>query len=184
MSLPRKPQPARLVISLIAAPQIDFAEIERQLNELFGECDFVSDELRFDNTDYYTPEMGSGLTRRFCSFKKLVERDRLAAIKLATNDIEQRYTTDGRRAINLDPGILTPENFVLATGKNFAHRIYLGSGIFGDLTLTYRGDSYRKLSWTYPDYATEQSLAMFQRIRSAYMKQFKNENPSQNEGEG
>ena len=30
------------------------------------------------------------------------------------------------------------ERFVLATGKNFAHRIYIGKEIYADLTLIFR----------------------------------------------
>lgn len=101
-------------------------------------------------------------------FKDLVDRAGLASIKLLTNDIENAYSIDGKRQFNLDPGLLTLENFVLATGKNRAHRVYLSDGIFADLTLVFRKGSYRPLDWTYPDYADKELIEILNRIREHY----------------
>jgi hypothetical protein len=94
------------------------------------------------------------------AFKPLVEQDRLAEIKLATNAMEQACVVDGRRRVNIDPGYLLLERFVLATGKNYSHRIHIGRGIYADLTLIYRRGGYQPLPWTYPDYA-DQPLRLF-----------------------
>jgi hypothetical protein len=82
----------------------------------------------------------------------LIGQDQLADIKLVTNALEQARAADGRRRVNIDPGYLLLERFVLATGKNYSHRIYLGRGIYADLTLIYRQGAFRALPWTYPDY--------------------------------
>ena len=93
--------------------------------------------------------------------ERLVPQDQLAAIKLKTNELETRWEVEGQRQVNVDPGILSAERLVLATGKNYIHRIYLGSGVYGDLTLIYSQGSYRPLPWTYPDYQVPETIAMF-----------------------
>ncbi len=97
-----------------------------------------------------------------------MDRSALADIKCLTNRIEQTYTVEGKRRFNLDPALLTLGNFVLATGKNNAHRIYLKQGIFGDLTLIYRSGTYRPLEWTYPDYAEDELIAILNGLRERY----------------
>lgn len=133
-----------------------------------GPIDEEIGPLPFDFTDYYDAEMGPGNRRWLWSFERLVDRSQLVSIKLLTNDVEKAYTIDGNRRFNLDPGLLTLENFVLATGKNRAHRIYLGQGIFGDLTLVFRKGSYRALEWTYPDYADSELITILGRLRERY----------------
>jgi hypothetical protein len=64
--------------------------------------------------------------------------------------------------------LLTLGNFVLATGKNNAHRIYLQDGIFADLTLIYRSGTYHPLEWTYPDYADNGLISILNRLREHY----------------
>jgi hypothetical protein len=73
--------------------------------------------------------------------------------------------------LNIDPGLLSAERLVLATGKNYSHRIYLGQGIFGDLTLIYERGSFRPLAWTYPDYRQEEAIWMFNKIRERYLRE-------------
>ena len=70
--------------------------------------------------------------------------------------------------MNLDPGYLLYERFVLATGKNFSHRIYIGRGIYADLTLVYQKGAYRSLPWTYPDYAADTMRAFLTTVREHY----------------
>ena len=99
----------------------------------------------FDYTRYYEDEMGSPLFRRWATFKDLVPQDRLADIKHQALELEERWTVDKKRRLNIDPGLLTAERLVLATGKNYSHRIYLGKGIFGDLTLIFYQGSFSAL---------------------------------------
>ena len=107
------------------------------VSEKFGPVDLVSAWMPFDYTIYYEREMGSPLFRRMLVFRDLIGQDELPAIKRFTNDLESEYLDEGRRRVNIDPGYLLPERFVLATGKNFTHRIYIGQGIYADLTLIY-----------------------------------------------
>jgi hypothetical protein len=124
--------------------------------------------LEFDFTTYYDAEMGPGICRWVWAFSDLVDRSELARIKCLTNRIEQTYSLEGRRRFNLDPGLMTLGNFVLATGKDNAHRIYLRDGIFADLTLIYRGGTFRPLEWTYPDYADRGMIGLLNGIRQRY----------------
>ena len=112
--------------------------------------------------------MGAHLVRRMLAFKNLIRQNELPAIKLSTNRLEKEYSENGKRRVNLDPGYLLLERLVLASGKNFSHRIYLGEGIYADLTLIYQHGAFEKLPWTYPDYADQPMLAFLQQVRSKY----------------
>lgn len=156
MSVPSPSDPARLVVGAFTAEKELFSETVSALTGLFGPIDAASPWFSFHHTSYYKDEMGGPLFRRLVSFKKLVDQGELVDIKLATNRLESSWLApSGGRRINLDPGYLTPERFVLATGKNYIHRIYLLKGIYADLTLVYRQGGYEPLLWTYPDYAEE-----------------------------
>jgi len=97
-----------------------------------------------------------------------IAQERLAEIKLATNAIEQCRAVDGRRTVNLDPGYLLLERFVLASGKNYAHRIHVGRGIYADLTLVFQRGEFRALPWTYPDYADHPLRRFLSAVRQKY----------------
>jgi hypothetical protein len=124
----------------------------------FGPVDFLSAPGAFPYTTYYDDEMGQGILRQTASFLNLVAPGSLAVIKLRTNAIETGLSLDGKRKVNIDPGLLSLENFILATGKNFTHRIYLRDGIYADLTLIYHKGAYGSLPWTYPDYREPEFL--------------------------
>jgi hypothetical protein len=168
LSLSSIPEPARVIVSVLTADRQILNAAKPLLVRELGPLDEEIGPLAFDYTSYYNGEMGQGILRWFWSFADLVDREALAGIKCLTNSIEQAYTVDGKRRFNLDPGLMTLGNFVLATGKNNAHRIYLGKGIFADLTLVFRGGTYRPLEWTYPDYADRELIAILNRLRESY----------------
>ncbi len=170
MSRPQPPKPAKLLIGVFAQKQERMAAAASDLMKHFGPVDLISPLFPFDFTTYYEKEMGSGLLRRFFVFKTLIGQENLAEIKLETNAIENRFSADGRRQVNIDPGYLLMERLVLATGKNFAHRIYIGKCIYADLTLIYRKDGYQPLPWTYPDYAHDGVRRFLVLVRNKYMK--------------
>ena len=94
-------------------------------------------------------------------------------LKLKTNEIEQQHLIDGNRRLNIDPGYISPERLILATGKNYVHRVYLKKGIYADLTLVFQKGSFRPLKWTYPDYAAPEIIGFFNEIRERYMVQIR-----------
>jgi hypothetical protein len=170
MSHPQPPKPAKLVIGLFAKQKELMTAVAADLMESFGPVDLISSLFPFDFTTYYEKEMGSDLLRRIFVFKSLIEQDELADIKLKTNEIETKFSADGKRQVNIDPGFLLMERLVLATGKNFAHRIYIGKCIYADLTLTYQKNAYQPLPWTYPDYAHDTILNFLILVRNKYMR--------------
>ncbi len=102
----------------------------KAMEKIWGAIDFLSEKRSFDYTHYYEDEMGLPLFRRWAAFRELVPQDRLADIKWQLLGLEEQWTIDGKRRLNIDPGLLTAERLVLATGKNYSHRIYLGERDF------------------------------------------------------
>ena len=168
MSRPLPPTPGKLIISVLTAHRDLLRPVAEELTDRFGPLDIVGPWWPFDFTAYYQKELGSPLMRRMLSFKPLWAQRALPEIKLETNMLELRHGSTGRRRINLDPGLVTAERLVLATGKNFSHRIYLGKRIYGDLTLIFHQGRFQTLPWTYPDYGEEKMLAYLQRVRNKY----------------
>jgi hypothetical protein len=166
MSRRSLPGPARLVVSAIyrEEPRLDAAI--PLVSGILGEVRFIGGVFPFDATDYYAAEMGAPLFRRFLAAPVPVSRDALPEVKIGLERIERELSEGGRRTVNLDPGLVTPENFILATGKNFTHRVYLRDGVFADLTLVFRKGAYRALPWTYPDYASEEIRSLLEAVRS------------------
>jgi hypothetical protein len=173
MSRPSLPKPAKLVVGAFMADRRLFSELAMDLEALWGPIDIVSPWLPFDFTDYYRTEMGAPLYRRMVCFQKLVPQENLVAVKLATNRLEETYRVPAGRRLNIDPGYLLLERFVLATGKNFCHRIHLAEGIYADLTLIFQRGGYSALPWTYPDYADQRMLAFLGRVRAKYAADLK-----------
>ena len=89
----------------------------------------------------------------------------LANAKVFTNSVEADFSLNGRRRVNLDPGLLFPGRLILATTKDRAHRIPLRDGIFAELTLLYEKGGWKPLPWTYPDYRTPEYAEALTRMR-------------------
>lgn len=158
MAQPTTPQPVKLICGLIAGDEALFAEAETALAEAFGAIDLRSEVVDFDLTDYYAQQMGQGLLRRFVTFEPLSDPGCLAAAKHRTNAIEAeiaaRHADGPPRPANLDVGYLTPARLILASMKDFAHRVYVGQGVYAEVTIQFRDGEWRPLEWTFPDYAS------------------------------
>ena len=139
----------------------------------FGKADFESAPIAFTFTDHYAKEMGTGLTRRFCSFSRLIKPDALAEVKVWTNRLEERLSRQKRRLVNIDPGYIDMARLVLASTKDFRHRIYIGRGIHAEVTLFYKDKHFQHGDLTYPDYRTPEYIGIFTAIRDIYAKQIK-----------
>ena len=175
MSRPKNPNLVKLITSLITGEDDIIKPVLKKLEARLGSVDILSERLDFSHTDYYRDEMGERLFRKIASFEKLIKPDELADIKLFTNSVEDEYLKeDGKRAINIDPGYISMEKMVLASCKNFSHRIYLKKGIYADLTLIYRADSFQPLEWTFPDYAEDSMIRLLNGVRERYVHQLQN----------
>jgi hypothetical protein len=176
VSLPRPPKAVKLVMSFIFKEAKDLAGVLLEAEPQYGPMDFLSEPLPFNFTDYYEPEMGRGLWRRMASFEPLVSPDQLPEVKLWTNALESRFLDErGGRKVNIDPGYLSAAQFILATGKDYSHRLYLRDGIYGDLTLIFRRGVFTPLPWTYPDYASQPLIGLLSTLRKRYLWQLKNQ---------
>lgn len=175
MSIPGNPDPAKLIISLLMNDRSIKDALVPKLEKYFGPLDFISDWFEFNYTEYYSREMGSPLFRKVAVFKDLIEQERLADIKTITNQVEKMWEKKGNRALNIDPGYMLLSRFILATGKDFSHRIYVGKGIYADLTLMYQKGQFKALGWTYPDYASDEMTEFLQRARDKYVLDLKRE---------
>jgi len=173
MSTPHPALPVKLVLSAIYSSRPAWAGLRSVLEEKFGLIDYASKEMEFGFTDYYASEMGAPLFRQFLGFNQLIKPEELPAIKLFTNSLEQKYSENARRQVNLDPGYLSLDALVLATGKHSPHRIYLRDGIWADLHLLYRGGSFKPLEWTYPDYGSEPIIELCNRLRESLKARLK-----------
>jgi hypothetical protein len=177
MGSPKEPKPVKLFVALLSRDRELFLAAEKELAALFGPAESASASLPWAVTGYYETEMGSALLRKFVSFVPLVSPGELAEIKLKTQGLEERYQWNegerkGRR-INIDPGYLDAGKIVLASTKGALHRVYLGSGIYGEVTLLYRNGSFAPLPYTYPDYLWPETLAFFTGLRALYLSQLK-----------
>ncbi|MFH1349683.1 MAG: DUF4416 family protein [Pseudomonadota bacterium] len=173
MSNPHKAEDVKLISSLFSSQKALIENVLHELEGIFGPSDWTSPGLLFDRTRYYEKEMGWPLHRRFVSFRKLIRPEDIVDIKLTTNGVEKRYLQDEGRMINLDPGYISLERLILATGKNYTHRIYLSKGIYADLTLVFKKASFVPLQWTYRDYADPVIVGYFNEIRERYKRQLR-----------
>lgn len=158
MAIPRLPEKAMFFVGILAAGRRELALAGAVLEDEFGGACLGSPVWAFDNTEYYRDELGPSPVRAFLAFPGLFASDTVAGRKLAANDLEVRLAAiaGGRlpRPVNLDPGYLTPAKLVLASAKNYAHRIHLRDSIYAEVTLQYRAERFHPLPWTFPDFAS------------------------------
>ena len=166
MGIEQVPQPGRLVIGVLCSRGVDTSTAERLVSLLYGPVYRRSDTVPFRTfSEHYEKEMGEGISRCFWAFEPPFQRGALAEAKLGTNRIERHLAREGKRGVNLDPGLLTPEALILATTKPHYHRIYLSKGIYAELTLLYQRKEFDAMPWTYPDYREEWARIFFKGVR-------------------
>ncbi len=174
MAEAKRPSPVKLIIGTIFSSEDILIKAKIILQKRFGPLDFESVIMPFNCTQYYQSQMGPNLLRQFLSFQRLINPQKLAVIKLYTNRLEKglsRQNGKFRRKINLDPGYLCCSKVVLATCKNYSHRIYLDKGIYAEVTLHFQDGTFAPWPWTYPDYKTNGYIQNFNAIRKIYLKQ-------------
>jgi hypothetical protein len=138
-----------LLVGLLAGrPEWLNAAADR-LVEAFGPVELASETWPHAFTDYYAAQMGTELLRRFVAFSRRIDPGELAAIKRRTNAIEAelaaRLGAPVPRPVNLDPGYVAPSKLVLASCKDYSHRLYLGDGVYGELTLIFEHGAWRAM---------------------------------------
>lgn len=167
-----RPRRVNLICAALAGRREWLDRAKEVLEKALGPVDMGSEVWPFEFTDYYEREMGTGLLRIIYSFRELAEADNLATVKHTTNRLEKELAGalagGPQRPVNLDPGYVTLGKLVLATTKDYAHRVYLGGGIYGESTLRWRDGRFEAWPWTYPDYRTERYCDFFAQVRALY----------------
>lgn len=152
------PPKVKLICGMISARRELFDTAAECLARHFGPADVVSDVMDFDFTHYYDEKMGLPLYRKFIAFDALISPETLIDVKCLTNQLEREFATAAKgqpaRPINLDPGYIESSKLILASMKNFSHRIYLNRGVYAEVTLMYHKGEWCPLKWTFPDYAS------------------------------
>ena len=171
MGTPREPNPVKLFIGMLTGDPALFGRCTDLLSGQYGPVEMESPVRDWSYSDYYGEEIGAPLFRKFIAFRQVVDPATLASTKLRTNSIEASLalgdTTRMRRTINLDPGYVAEAKVVLATTKDYAHRIYIGDGIYAEVTLLYRKaeQGFIALDHTYPDFCSAEVRQWFLAVR-------------------
>ena len=168
-------EPEKLILGVIYSDRTVFDEAMKIITDRFGEFDGQCEEFSFSEefSTYYDEELGGKGIRRIYSFKELVDPARQVEIKEFTNELEKKFSIDGKRKINLDPGLLSSGRLMLSTTKPIGFRIPLARGIHTELTLFYARGVWHKLPWTYRDYQSEKVQKFLLKVRKNYLNQRK-----------
>ncbi|HUT25567.1 MAG TPA: DUF4416 family protein [Sumerlaeia bacterium] len=187
------PPRVKLFVALMAQPGDLFQECEARLAAEFGPVDARGEFYSADAyTQYYAQEFGENLVKCIVSLGKLAPPEQLVDVKIRANAIEDFFARKADpladappRIINIDPGYLNCSKVVLATTKDHAHRLYMGRGVFEEVTLSFlrKERGFQPHPWTYPDYRAPERLDFFNRLREIYRRQLRSENaPSAGNG--
>ena len=114
--------------------------------------------LRYEPVSDFTRVMNQVFSDSFWS-SNLIEKEFLE---------ETEYGLS--RKVNIDPGYITLSKLVLASTKDFSHRIYIGKGIYAETTLRYVNGTFGAIDTTYPDYQTQLAIEFFNSCRE-YLKE-------------
>ena len=173
----KEPTPVKLIVGILAANEDCLRAAIEALTQEFGQLDFVSDVWPFTQTDYYKNETGENILKQFVSIEKPIDPGKLSKIKHKTNKLEQKLAdklnSGLSRPVNLDPGIIEPSKLILATTKNYSHRIYIGEKMYAEVTLIFDKGCWHPLPYTYPDYKQQCYFDFFDKVRTRLVEQLK-----------
>ncbi len=175
MSHPKIPNPNLYFVAITGKNQDIWGETIDILINILGKVIFQSKIFNFsDFTSYYAKEMGEELKKGLYFFEKLISPEYLVELKHKCYELERKFSNSlGNRTINLDPGYLGLSKVILSTFKDYAHRVYLGKGVFAEVTLIYRNKTFTPLPWTYPDYQQPEIIEIFNKARAWYKENLK-----------
>ncbi len=175
----KDPKPVKLIVAILAADKQCLQAATDSLTTELGTIDLISDVWPFTQTSYYNNEIGDNILRQFVSFEKLIDPGQLAKIKHQTNQLEQKLATqlalDLPRPVNLDPGVIEPSKLILATTKNYSHRIYIGEKMYAEVTLIFDKGLWKPFEYTYPDYRQQCYFNFFDKVRIRLVEQLKSQ---------
>ncbi len=171
------PKPVKLICGILACDAAALETARQRLEGELGAADCVSEVWPFDMTSYYQQQAGPEILRQFVAFEELVDPGRLAAIKHTTNRLERELAAEMERPwprpVNVDPGLIEPSKLVLASTKNFAHRVYIGDRMYAEVTLIYVRGQWQSFPFTFPDFKSGRYDAFLTAVRNRLTEQQK-----------
>jgi hypothetical protein len=170
MGTPHPPEKALLFFALLFSREEVVDSILPILRDRFGDILYESPICAWSHSHYYDRELGTPVFRRFIFCSGLFDASTLPDIKLETNTLEDVYSHNRKRRINIDPGYITSSKVVLASAKDYSHRLYLGKGIYGEVALYFQGNRFNPMPYTYLDYREPKGLEMFEKARKELKK--------------
>jgi hypothetical protein len=156
---------AILFVGVMYPKRTDLKKILDELVKKYGKISIESKEFPFTFTNYYAPELGEDIVKKFFVFEKKIDRSKIGIVKIFTNKIEDKCSVDGKRSFNLDPGYFNKTQLVLASAKESSHKIYLGKGMFAHLTYTYANKQWMPTERCFPDFKSEEVKKFFAHVR-------------------
>ena len=168
-------EPEKLILGVIYSDKEVFNQAIAIIKERFGEFDAECEQFSFseDFSTYYDEELGGKGIRKIYSFERLVDPALQVEIKEFTNELEKKFSEDGNRKINLDPGFINHGRLMLPTTKAAGFRIPLARGIHTELTLFFARGAWHKFPWSYRDYQSERVQKFLTEARRKYLSQRK-----------
>ena len=143
------------VCAVLHRHEIDLEELETKLEQHWGRIERRSCSYPFSTgSSYYHGQMGELHSRYWLSFEGLVDPGLMVSDKRWAMDQELFWSKKDLgvpRPINLDSGLVMRGRLALATTKDFSHRLYLGRGLYGEVTVQFKKGKVMPLPWTYPD---------------------------------
>ncbi len=163
-------EPAQLLVFILQPSKEWSAELVQKLEEKWGDLRHKGAWHPFDQTDYYTPEMGQGLYRSVASFHKEIDPSEIVQVKLESIALEKEFCTEGGRHYNLDMGYMDADKVVLPSCKKGPWKLYSGNGIWLDIVLHYAKGDFTGTPWAFEDFVRNPYQHDLRLIREKYRK--------------
>ncbi len=170
MGVQRFREEAVLFVGCLFSSQEIYDAALSVLKKDYGNILLETPSLPWTHSDYYAKEIGKPLDRKFIFFDTVIDTSVLPDAKLKIMDIEKDFSKDGKRQINLDPGYLSLAKVVLASRKNYSHRIRVGKLVFAELELIFKERAFHPLPHTYTDYKDRGNIKIFMNARDLLKK--------------
>ncbi len=168
--------PAKLIVSCFFKEDRWLLHALDHLVNRFGSVERRVGPLYFTMSDYQRSQAEGEMKKVMLDFRDLVPRESLASLKVRCHEIEMQLLRQAQdenviasRPINLDPSHLFTDKFIVSSSRDKPHRLYLGHGVFGELTLMIRQGHFESLPWTYADYLEPEVLNFLSGARRRYL---------------
>ena len=169
-----KPAESYFFVGMLTGEKDLFARAIDELDHFFGPVLRETEPISWEHSTYYEEELGNNVLRKFVFYARPVDQIDLVEAKKITMEVEIKLgrgiTGETLRRINIDPGCMTQAKLVLASSKDFSHRIYIGGGVHAEVTLYFKDESFRPFFYTYQDYKDEKNISLFNAVRKEYFQ--------------